>query len=247
VTDAAGDVLNSMKYGPFGETPALSGTPFGYTGQRYDAELQAYYYKARYYSPEIGRFLSPDPIGFDAGDMNLYAYVGNDAVNLTDPAGLVSNRMMTNNKAVGLQAMNPPEEARGTWSSVAGESVGGMAAGGVPAAETGERSRAQAAQYQNDAFAPGSIVNPSNPAIRHSPDMGTSYKVTSDGDVSMVRDRDPQRSAARREGDTSISNVRQVNETAPLRPFVAPVDRSGPQVYNYNPFRGPNLGGSVRT
>ena len=127
MTDAAGDVLNSMKYGPFGETPALSGTPFGYTGQRYDAELQAYYYKARYYSPEIGRFLSPDPIGFDAGDMNLYAYVGNDAVNLTDPAGLVSNRMMTNNKAVGLQGMLPGQSAS-VSGIIGGDSVSPVAA-----------------------------------------------------------------------------------------------------------------------
>ncbi len=96
VTDASGDVLNSFKYGPFGETPSLTGTPFGYTGQRYDSELQSYYYKARYYSPAIGRFLSPDPIGFDAGDMNLYAYVGNDAMNLTDPAGLLGQALLSN-------------------------------------------------------------------------------------------------------------------------------------------------------
>ena len=81
-TDASGAVLNRYKYGIFGETPGLTGTPFGYTGQRYDSEVGLYNYKARNYSPSIGRFLQPDSIGFDAGDMNLYAYVGNDAINL---------------------------------------------------------------------------------------------------------------------------------------------------------------------
>lgn len=81
----------------FGETSSLTGTPFGYTGQRYDSEIGAYYYKARYYSPSMGRFLQADPIGFDAGDMNLYAYVGNDAMNATDPFGALSKKMISNN------------------------------------------------------------------------------------------------------------------------------------------------------
>jgi RHS repeat-associated protein len=74
-TDDSGAVLNIYKYGPFGETASLTGTPFGFTGQRYDSEIGLYNYKARYYSPAIGRFLQPDPIGM-AGGMNLYSYVG---------------------------------------------------------------------------------------------------------------------------------------------------------------------------
>ena len=46
-----------------------------------------YYYKNRIYSPTLGRFLQTDPIG-TAGGINLYAYVGNDPVNATDPLGL---------------------------------------------------------------------------------------------------------------------------------------------------------------
>jgi len=46
-----------------------------------------YHTGARYYDPRLGRFLQPDPIG-QAGGVNLYAYVGNDPLNLTDPSGL---------------------------------------------------------------------------------------------------------------------------------------------------------------
>jgi RHS repeat-associated protein len=47
-----------------------------------------YYMRARYYDPQVGRFISEDPIGFDGGDTNLMAYVGNNPILYIDPNGL---------------------------------------------------------------------------------------------------------------------------------------------------------------
>jgi RHS repeat-associated protein len=59
-----------------------------YTGRDWIAELGIYEYRNRMYLPELGRFLQVDPIGFEAGDMNLFRYCGDDPVDRTDPLGL---------------------------------------------------------------------------------------------------------------------------------------------------------------
>ncbi len=59
---------------------------YGYAGREPD-ETGLIYYRARYYDPAIGRFTQRDPIGLNGG-INLYAYVGNNPVNYTDPLGL---------------------------------------------------------------------------------------------------------------------------------------------------------------
>ena len=67
---------------------AIGGQPFGFAGGLFDPITGLTRFGARDYDPRLGRWLARDPLGFGAGDTNLYAYVGGDQVNLVDPAGL---------------------------------------------------------------------------------------------------------------------------------------------------------------
>ncbi len=58
-----------------------------YTASEFDSESGLYYYRARYYDPSAGRFLSEDPIELDGG-VDFYVYVGNNPTNFVDPLGL---------------------------------------------------------------------------------------------------------------------------------------------------------------
>ena len=60
---------------------------YGFTGREFDLESKTYYYRNRQYNPDNGKFLSQDPIGFAAGDENLYKYVFNKPLANTDPEG----------------------------------------------------------------------------------------------------------------------------------------------------------------
>ena len=86
-TDSAGTVTDKNSYSPEGVPDAANVGRFGYTGQMWLAEAELYHYKARAYDPQLGRFLQADPIGYGDG-LNMYAYVGGDAVNRRDPSGL---------------------------------------------------------------------------------------------------------------------------------------------------------------
>jgi RHS repeat-associated protein len=90
LTNPAGAVAASYVYDSFGNLTASTGTvtnPFQYTGREFDSETGLYYYRARYYDPTIGRFISEDPVSFFGGH-NFYHYAGNEPTLFIDPSGL---------------------------------------------------------------------------------------------------------------------------------------------------------------
>ena len=94
IVNTSGTKLDHIVYDSFGnivtETNATNGDRFKFAGMEYDATTGQYYDRARYYDEAIGRFMGQDPMGFQAGDADLYRYVGNGPTNATDPSGLLT-------------------------------------------------------------------------------------------------------------------------------------------------------------
>jgi len=92
ITDGSQAVVQRYGYEGFGLPTPQNTTfsqPYAFTGREWDSEVGLYYYRARYYDPMEGRFISKDPIGFGGGDVNVYRYVQNNPVNFVDPWGLI--------------------------------------------------------------------------------------------------------------------------------------------------------------
>ena len=89
LANSSGALTASNGYDSFGN-PTNTGfsSRYQFTGREFDSFSGLQFSRARWYDPTIGRFISEDPIGFRAGDINLYGYVKNNAVNKTDPTGL---------------------------------------------------------------------------------------------------------------------------------------------------------------
>ena len=90
LSSSTGSVVQTYTYDSFGSKTASSGSltnPFQYTARELDTETGLYYYRARYYDPISGRFLSEDTARFGSGE-NFYAYSNNSPITFSDPLGL---------------------------------------------------------------------------------------------------------------------------------------------------------------
>jgi RHS repeat-associated protein len=87
LTDIGGNAIEQLTYDSFGNSAGSARTRYDYTGRERDPDTGQLYYRARFYDPRLGRFISEDPIAFYGGDVNLYAYVLNNPLRLIDPEG----------------------------------------------------------------------------------------------------------------------------------------------------------------
>jgi len=92
LTDSTGAEQTTYSYGPYGVLSATgtNSNDYMYSGREADG-LGIDYYRARYYNPQTGRFLSEDPFGFDGSGPNLYAYASDNPISISDPFGLQSS------------------------------------------------------------------------------------------------------------------------------------------------------------
>jgi RHS repeat-associated protein len=89
LANGAGALAQTYGYDSFGKQTSSSGSltnPFQYTSRESDAETGLYYYRARYYDPSLGRFLTEDPLRYDP--TSFYSYVGGNPIVWADPSGL---------------------------------------------------------------------------------------------------------------------------------------------------------------
>ncbi|MGB2642070.1 MAG: RHS repeat-associated core domain-containing protein [Candidatus Acidiferrum sp.] len=91
LSSGAGALAQTYTFDSFGKQTASSGSltnPFQYTARESDPETGLYYYRARYYDAGIGRFLSEDPIRFNAKQIDFYTYAANRPATFADPSGM---------------------------------------------------------------------------------------------------------------------------------------------------------------
>jgi RHS repeat-associated protein len=119
LSNTGGTIVQTYSYDSFGNITASSSIsqPFTFTAREYDSETGMYFYRARYYDPKVGRFVTKDPIGFGGGDVNLYNYVGANPVNWIDPFGLDWNYDRSTNT---LNQTDKNGKVVNSWTAVSG-------------------------------------------------------------------------------------------------------------------------------
>jgi RHS repeat-associated protein len=122
LTDPTGAVAATYTYDSFGFMTASTGSATNwlrYTARQFDSDTALYYYRARYYDPTTGRFLSEDPIRFKGG-VNFYSYVHGSPLDFTDPSGLCPNKvdcntMLPNGQTIGQVVQLERAELQSVW------------------------------------------------------------------------------------------------------------------------------------
>jgi RHS repeat-associated protein len=137
LTDASGAIQTQYTYDAFGNTTtsgAASGNVSQYTARENDG-TGLYFYRNRYYSPTLQRFISQDPAGLGGG-ANFYAYVGNNPTNMRDPLGLwagIDDLIFAGGGAlVGIAGQGIGDLISGNlsgWEDYTGAAIGGAAGG----------------------------------------------------------------------------------------------------------------------
>lgn len=103
LTNSSGSTIAQYAYQPFGNATVTSGSStneFQFTGRENDG-TGLFFNRGRYYDPLFQRFVSEDPIGWKGG-ANLFAYVGNNPTNLTDPTGKYADESCWEASGIGL-------------------------------------------------------------------------------------------------------------------------------------------------
>jgi len=125
LTDPVRAVQTQYTYAPFGGTAttgATSPSPFQFTGRENDGLAGLYYYRARYYHPQLQRFISQDPVGVQDGD-NLYAYVGGNPLVRVDPFGLSWEYSQSSGMVIHVDDESGTKTAEGWGYAGAGEGL----------------------------------------------------------------------------------------------------------------------------
>lgn len=135
LTNDLGEMVEGIGYDSFGNSTGSSLTRYTYTGREFDADTGLYYYRARWYDAQVGRFISEDPLALSGG-INLYTYVKNDPVRFIDPSGLTRCNRWLGGLGGALLGGGIGGLVGEAATTVAG-AVGGFAVAGPPGALVG--------------------------------------------------------------------------------------------------------------